>query len=69
MVTNLGMSKSDVYVADEGKLMSFMIDGGREKLRGELADMEKKLADNGMPAKCACDAILKLTLKHGGSQC
>lgn len=69
MVTNLGMSKSDVYVAEEGKLMSFMIDGGREKLRGELADMEKKLADNGMPAKCACDAILKLTLKHGGSQC
>lgn len=69
MVTNLGVTKSDVYVKDEGKLMNFMISGGRENLQNFLTDMEKKLADNGMPAKCACESILKLSLKHGDNQC
>lgn len=66
LITTMGMSECDVCYTDESKVMSYMTaDGGREKLEKELEGIEKKLADNGIPAECFCEIAMKLSVAHG----
>ncbi len=65
LVTSLGVTKTDVYISDEGKQMSFMHDNGAEEITEYLNTMEQMLADRGIPAKASCEIMMKLTASHG----
>ena len=54
---------SDLYYKDEEKLMSFMSEGGDEKLEEYITKTEQDLKDLGMPGKVFVDAqfIFKVT--------
>ena len=63
------VSISDVYLANDGEHMKCMVEDGREILEESLDEMEQKLADNGMPAKCSNEIMMKLSIKHGDNVC
>ncbi len=67
MVETLGMHLSDVYIADGKKMMSYMTDGGREKLDRDMADMEQLLADNDMPGKVSFEMMYRLGYEFDGN--
>lgn len=69
LVTAFGLTQSDVYMSDEGTQMSFMVENGRELLENHLAEMEETLAENGMPAECVNEVMMKYTVKHGELVC
>jgi len=50
-------------IGDEA--MKFMTEGGREKLEKYLEDMERTLAENGMPAECMAEYFMAPMIKHG----
>ncbi len=54
VVTNIG---------DEA--MEFMTEDGHEKVEKYLEDMERTLAENGMPAKCMTEYFMYPMIKHG----
>ena len=59
---------SDLYYKDEEKLMSFMSDGGNERLDEYIADTEKDLKDLGMPGKVFVDAQFIFKITSGGEE-
>ncbi len=65
LVTSLALSRSDVYLDRGGEQMAFLVENGRELLEAELEQMEKTLAENGMPAKCSDDIMMNFALTHG----
>lgn len=50
--------------ATTGMIMEFMTEDGHEKLTEYLSDMEEDLAENGMPARCMQEMLLKLQVSH-----
>ncbi|MDE6594826.1 MAG: FtsX-like permease family protein, partial [Oscillospiraceae bacterium] len=60
-------SLADCHVlADTGdEAINFMVDGGREKLKKYLDEVEQTLAKNGMPAECMQEFALLPIFKHG----
>lgn len=69
LITSFGMIECDVCYADEGSMMSYMVENGRELLTEDLAQIEQTLSENGMPARCASEMMMSLTLVHGESVC
>lgn len=66
LITSFGMAECDVCLVEEDKQMRFMGEkNGRELLEKEIADIEQKLAENGMPAECYNEAVLRVTILHG----
>ena len=61
-------ARSDLYYKDEEKLMSFMSEGGDEKLEEYIAKTEKDLKDMGMPGKVFVDAQFIFKAISGGEE-
>ena len=61
-----GMADCHIFaVVEGGDSASFMTEGGREKLEKYLEDVEKKLAETGMPAECMQEFAFSPVFKHG----
>lgn len=69
LVTSFALTESDVYLSDEGEQMGFMTADGRERLEQKLEELEQTLAENGMPAECVNEIMIKPTLVHGDKVC
>ncbi|MGN0619892.1 MAG: ABC transporter permease [Ruminiclostridium sp.] len=69
LIGTFGLAHCDVAVNGGEAIMEFMIDGGREKMTEYLDDMEQKLAENGIPAKCIQELWFYLTVTHGENSC
>ena len=67
MVDYFGMAKSDIAYTDSDKQMEYMIDDGKEALENDLAEVEKMLAENDMPAKCYNEMMFKFTVTYKDS--
>ena len=67
MVDYFGMAKSDIAYTDSDKQMEYMIDDGKEALEKDLAEVEKMLAENDMPAKCYNEMMFKFTVTYKDS--
>lgn len=63
------VSISDVYLANDGEHMNYMCENGREMLEESFDKMEQTLAENGMPAKCSNEIMMKLSIRHGENVC
>ena len=61
-------ARSDLYYKDEEKLMSFMSEGGDEKLEEYITKTEKDLKDMGMPGKVFVDAQFIFKAISGGEE-
>ncbi len=65
-----GIVETDVYLNHfESERMSFMTTGGEDKCREKLENIEKTLADNGMPTDCSIEILFKYSLTHGENSC
>ena len=60
-----GMTESDVTIGDTELLMDILLDGDSEET---LSGVEKTLADNGMPGKCAITLMSQCTMKNGSTE-
>ena len=60
-------SKSLITTFGE-QTLEFMADDGRQKADEYLADMEKTLSENGMPANCFSEFIFYLSVMHGENE-
>ncbi|MCM1167606.1 MAG: ABC transporter permease [Lachnospiraceae bacterium] len=56
---------ADCHVLADNDTVPFMTEGGREKLEKYLEDMERSLAENGMPAECMQEFMFSPVIKHG----
>ena len=61
-------ARSDLYYKDEEKLMSFMTEGGDEKLESYITKTETDLAALGMPGKVFVDAQFIFKVTSGGEE-
>ena len=61
-------ARSDLYYKDEESLMSFMSEGGDERLEEYITKTEKDLADMGMPGKVFVDAQFIFEVTSGGEE-
>lgn len=59
----------DLYMCSNTDGDQYMTHDGRTVLREDLAQMEEKLADNGMPADCSMEMIFKYSLTNGEYSC
>ena len=64
MVDYFGMAKCDIVYTDANKQMEYMIEDGKAELEKDLAEVEKMLADNHMPAKCYNEMMFKFTVTY-----
>lgn len=69
LITSFALTESDVYLSDEGEQMGFMTADGRDRLEQKLEELEQTLAENGMPAECVNEIMIKPTLVHGDKVC
>ena len=67
LITTFGLADCDVVLFGDSTL-GFMADDGRQKADEYLADMEKTLSENGMPANCFSEFIFYLSVKHGENE-
>jgi len=65
LVQAFGYAEYDVVVSLDGELMEYMIEGGRERLKENLDDMEKVLGENGIPAICSQEIGFSLPVIYG----
>ncbi len=65
--TTFGWADCDIYLNSK-VAMEAMIEDGHEHLEKHLDDMEKTLAENGMPAKCYYETILTLPVVYGENE-
>ena len=64
LAATFGWANCDIYL-DSKMVMECMLEGGDEKLEKHLDDMEKTLAENGIPAKCYQEMMFSLPVVHG----
>ena len=62
-----GWADCDIYL-DSKIVMECMLEDGHEKLEKHLDDMEKTLAENGIPAKCYLDMTFTLPVSFGENE-
>ncbi len=67
LATTFGWADCDIYL-DSKIAMECVMEDGHEKLTNHLDDMEKALAENGMPAKCYYETVFTLPVVHGESE-
>lgn len=67
LITTFGLADCDVVLFGDSTL-GFMADDGRQKADEYLADMEKTLSENGMPANCFSEFIFYLSVMHGENE-
>lgn len=67
LITTFGLADCDVVLFGE-QTLEFMADDGRQKADEYLADMEKTLSENGMPANCFSEFIFYLSVMHGENE-
>ena len=65
LINAFGYAEYDVSVSQYGKFMEYMTEGGREKIEKDLAEMEKALAENGMPARCSIEISFVQPVTYG----
>lgn len=63
-----GYAEFHVAMSEDSSLEQYMIDGGQEKVKEDLAEMEEFLAENGMDAKCSRNIILALPVACGDKE-
>ena len=64
LAATFGWANCDIYL-DSKMVMECMLEGGDEKLEKHLDNMEKTLAENGIPAKCYQEMMFSLPVVHG----
>lgn len=64
LASTFGWANCDIYL-DSKMVMDCMLEGGDKKLEKHLDDMEKTLAENGIPAKCYQEMMFSLPVVHG----
>lgn len=64
LAATFGWANCDIYL-DSKMVMEYMLEGGDEKLEKHLDNMEKTLAENGIPAKCYQEMMFSLPVVHG----
>lgn len=65
--TTFGWADCDIYL-DSKVAMNAMTEDGHEYLEKHLDDMEKTLADNGMPSKCYYETVFNLPVVYGENE-
>lgn len=65
--TTFGWADCDIYL-DSKVAMEAMTEDGHEYLEKHFDDMEKILADNGMPAKCYYETVFNLPIVYGENE-
>ena len=64
LATTFGWADCDIYL-DSKVATDAMTEDGHEYLEKHLDDMEKTLADNGIPAKCYYETVFNLPVVYG----
>ena len=67
LAATFGWADCDIYL-DSKIVMECMLEGGDEKLEKHLDDMEKTLAENGIPAKCYQEMVFSLPVVYGENE-
>lgn len=65
LISWFSMKQSDVYLGSNSIEGKFTVSDGHEKIKEELAGIEKKLSDNGINAKCAVESLFRFTVAKG----
>lgn len=65
LINAFGNAEYDVSVSQDGRFMQYLTEGGREKIKEDLAKMEETLAENGMPASCSIEITFVQPVTHG----
>lgn len=65
LIHAFGYTEYDISVSMDGRFMQYLVEGGRENIEKDLADMEETLAKNGMPASCSIEISFVLSVSHG----
>lgn len=69
LIGAFSMVKSDAYLDNNAEAMEFMVENGREKLIDRMNEIERTLAEDGMPARCTMEIVFKLLLTNGENRC
>ncbi len=69
LITWISMAECDVTVEDTSALEKYYTSDGQEKREKYLKEMEKTLADNGIPAQCFAETVFKLKIENGSHKC
>lgn len=64
LIHAFGFAKYDVSLS-EGRFMEYLVEGGHEKIKDDLAEVEETLAKNGMPASCFMEISFVISVSHG----
>ncbi len=59
------VSDFDLFVNNSEELFGYMTENGQEKCEEKLNELEKTLAENGMPAECKMEFQMNLPVEHG----
>ncbi len=65
--TTFGCADCDIYM-DSKLIMECMLEGGHEKLSKHLDEIEEKLAENGIPAKCFQEMLFSLPVSSSENE-
>lgn len=65
--TTFGWTDCDIYL-DSKMTIECMFEGGHEKLKKHLDEMEQTLAENGIPAKCYKEMMFNLPVVFGENE-
>lgn len=65
LINAFGNAKYDISVSADGEFMEYLAEGGREKIEKDLAEMEKTLAENDMPASCSMEITFVQPVTYG----
>ena len=63
-----GFAKCHLMIDVNDKIMSFMVEGGREEMEGYLDELEKTLAEHDMPAECYQELAFNFKVNHNGER-
>ncbi|MBP5281577.1 MAG: ABC transporter permease [Lachnospiraceae bacterium] len=62
-------TRADLYITDDSTSMNFMYrENGKEMMLEHLSDMEKELADLGMPGRVSIEMIYKYKFSYNGME-
>jgi len=67
LATTFGWADCDIYL-DSKIIAECMLEDGHEKLEKHLDDMERTLAENGIPAKCYQEILFTLPVAFGENE-
>lgn len=65
---SFGFAKCHLMIDVNDKIMSFMVEGGREEMEQYLDELEKTLAEYDMPAECYQELAFNFKVGHNGER-